>query len=112
MKFYEFDKEYEYYALIAVAENKECPMNIAISGYAEEVEGGIEEYNENYEGSTPTEITEQEALEKYKEATIEGCTTEAKKVAEFYKQIDLGNKLSVKVDDNKYALLLISSELI
>lgn len=112
MKFYEFSKEYEYYALIAVIGSEKYPMAIAIDAYAEEIEGGLEEYNENYEDSTPEEITEQEALERYKKANIEGCTTESEKVTEFYKQIDLGNKLSIKVDDNKYVLLLIDGGLI
>ncbi|WP_160688351.1 hypothetical protein [Clostridium sp. C2-6-12] len=112
MKFYEFNKEYEYYALIAVVENEEYPMDIAIKAYAEEIEGGIEEYNESYEDSTPEEMTEQEALERYKKANIEGCLTEEDKLAEFYKQIDLENKLSISVDDNKYVLLLIDGGLI
>lgn len=111
MKFYEFSKEYEYYALIAVIESEKYPMDIAIKAYAEEVEGGIEEYNENYEDSTPEEITELEAVERYKKANIEGCDTEAAKIINFYEQIDLGNKLSIKVDDNKYVLLLIDGSL-
>lgn len=66
MKFYEFDKEYEYYALIAVIDSEKYPMDVAIKAYAEEIEGGMEEYNKNYEDSTPEEITEQEAIERYK----------------------------------------------
>lgn len=112
MKFYGFDKEYEYSALIAVVENEKYPMDIAIKAYAEEIEGGIEEYEESYKDSTPTEITEEEALERYKKANIEGCSTEAAKIIDFYEQIDLGNKLSIRVGDNKYVLLLIDSGLI
>lgn len=112
MKFYEFKGYYEYYALIAVVESEKYPMATAIEAYAEEIEGGMEEYNENYEDETPEEITEQQALGKYKKADIEGCITEADKLADFYKQIDLGNKLSIRVNDNKYVLLLIDGSLI
>lgn len=111
MKFYEFTGAYEYYALIAVVENEQYPMNVAIKAYAEEIEGGMEEYKENYDDETPNEITEQQALEKYKKVDIEGCITEADKLADFYKQIDLGNKLSIGVNDNKYVLLLIDGSL-
>ncbi len=111
MKFYDFS-DYEYYALIAVVESEQYPMDVAIKAYAEEIEGGMEEYKENYDDETPNEITEQQALEKYKNAEIDGCITEADKLAEFYKQIDLDNKLCVTVDDNKYVLLLIDGSLI
>ncbi|URZ15309.1 hypothetical protein CLFE_013270 [Clostridium felsineum DSM 794] len=110
MKFYEFNKEYEYYALIAVIQGEKYPMDVAIKAYAEENEGGIAEYNESYKDSAPEEITEQEALEEYKKANIEGYITEADKIAEFYKQINSGN--NIKADDNKYVLLLIDGELI
>lgn len=112
MKFYEFKGDYEYYALIGVAESEEFPMATAIEAYAEEIDGGMEEYNENYEDSTPNEITLDEALEIYKKATIEGCNTGASKIIDFYERIDLGNKLSIGVNDNKYVLLLIDGSLI
>lgn len=112
MKFYEFTGDYEYYALIAVVENEQYPMATAIKAYAEDIEGGMEEYKENYDDETPNEITEQEAIEKYKKVDIEGCTTEEDKIADFYKQIDLGNKLSIGVNDNKYVTLLIDGSLL
>ena len=34
MKFYEFEEEYEYYALIAVIESEKYPMDTAIKAYA------------------------------------------------------------------------------
>lgn len=112
MKFYEFEKEYEYYALIAVLESEQHPMDIAIKVYAELIEGGMEEYNKSYEDSNPEEITEEEAIERYIKANIEDCITEEDKLVEFYKQIDLGNNLSINIDDNKYVLLLIDGGLI
>lgn len=107
MKFYEFNN-YEYYALIAVVESEEYPMNIAIKAYIEEVADVESDEKE----STPDEITEEEALERYKKANIEGCNTEAAKIINFYEEIDLGNKLSIGIDDNKYVLLLIDRGLI
>ena len=112
MKFYEFKGDYEYYALIAVAESEQYPMDVAIKAYAEEIEGGIEEYKELYQYETPNEITEEKALEEYKKATIEGCETEEEKIEQFEKEIDLNNKLSIRYYDNRYVLLLIDGSLI
>lgn len=106
MKFYEFN-DYEYYALIAVIESEEYPMDIAIKAYAEEVA----DIEDNEKESTPNEITEEEALEIYKKAKIEGCNTEAAKIIDFYEQIDLGNKLCIRLGDNNYVLLLMDGTL-
>lgn len=103
VKFYEFN-DYEYYALIAVDEKEKYPMDVAIKAYAEEIEGGMEEYNENYEDSTPDEITLDEALERYKKGFIEECNTEASKIIDFYERIDFDK-------EQKYEILLISSDL-
>lgn len=106
MKFYEFNN-YEYYALIAVVESEEYPMDIAIKAYTEEVA----DIEDDEKESTPDERTEEEALERYKKANIEWCNTEAAKIIDFYEQIDLGNKLSIRVDDNNYVLLLMDGTL-
>lgn len=106
MKYYDFS-DYEYYALIGVTESEEYPMNTAMESYEENV-GEFEGYEKEI---APKEITETQALEIYKKANIEGCITEADKAADFYKQIDLTNKLSIRVDDNKYVLLLMDGSL-
>lgn len=107
MKFYEFN-DYGYYALIGVDEKLEYPGDVAIKAYQEEV-ADIDEDEKDF---TPNEITKEQALEQYKHAEIEGCSTEEEKVREFEKQIDLDNKLCVSVDDNKYVLLLIDGSLL
>ena len=99
MKFYDFS-DYEYYALIGVSERETFPMDVAIKAYEEEKE------------LTPTEISKENALEVYKKSNIEGCETEEEKAEQFEKEIDLGNKLSIRYDDNRYVLLLIDGGLV
>ena len=107
MKFYDFS-DYEYYALIGVSEREKFPMDVAIKAYEEEV---AEIYEEEKE-LTPTEISKENALEVYKKSNIEGCETEEEKAEQFEKEIDLGNKLSIRYDDNRYVLLLIDGGLV
>ena len=38
MKYYVFKNNYEYYALIAVSDSEEYPMDVAIKKYAEEID--------------------------------------------------------------------------
>lgn len=107
MKFYDFS-DYEYYALIGVIESEEYPMNTAMEAYEENV-GEFEGYEKEI---APKEITESQALEIYKRANIEGCETDAEKIEEFKKEIDLGNKTCIRIGDNRYVLLLIDGSLI
>lgn len=105
MKYYVFKNNYEYYALIAVSDSEEYPMDVAIKEYAEEIEGGMEEYNESYEFDSPNEITEEEAVEEYKKANFEGIKTDEEKIKEFYKDIN-------EQKNDKCKLLLIDGSLL
>lgn len=105
MKYYVFKNYYEYYALIAVSDSEEYPMDVAIKKYAEEIEGGMEEYNESYEFDSPTEITEEEAVEEYKKANFRGTKTDEEKVKEFYKDIN-------EQKNDKCKLLLVDGSLL
>ena len=106
MKFYDFS-DYEYYALIGVSEKEKVSMDVALEAYMEEV-ADFEEGKE----LIPTEISKEQALEIYKKAVIEGCETEEEKAEQFEKEIDLGNKLSIRFGDNRYVLLLIDGSLL
>ena len=106
MKFYDFS-DYEYYALIAVVESEQYPMDVALEAYAKE----IADFEEEKE-LIPTEISKEQALEIYKKAVVEGCETEEEKAERFEKEIDLNNKLSIRYYDNRYVLLLIDGSLI
>lgn len=112
MKFYEFNDEYEYYAMIGVHEGFKSPMELAIHEYAESIEGGMDEYNENYEGCEPTEITEKEALEEFKKANITGCTTPEEKEKVFYKEIEESKKRIEEGSEEDSILFLIDGSLI
>ena len=104
MKFYKFSRCYEYYALIGVSDKEEFPMEVAIEAYAEEIEGGIEEYKENYtDDDYPEEISEKEAFKEYMYSRIEDCDTLEEKEKSFVKNISR---------DEKYVLLLIDGSLI
>ena len=104
MGFYEFKKGYEYYALfVAKTEEK------AIVGYIDEIEGGTrEEYEEQYENEEPVEITKEEALERYKKANIDGCSTDEEKEKEFNKTLDDFKDC----ENEEYILLLIDGSLL
>lgn len=107
MKYYDFS-DYEYYALIAVVESEEYPMDTAMKAYEENV-GDFEGYEKEI---APKEITEEEALKIYKKATIEDCETDEEKEERFKKEIDLGNKTCIRYGDNNWVLLLIDGSLI
>lgn len=112
MKFYEFEGEYEFYAMIGVHDGFASPMDLAINEYAESIEGGMDEYLEAYEGDKPTEITEKEALESFKKANIEGCTTPEEKEKEFYKEIEESKKRIKEGSEEDSILFLIDGSLI
>lgn len=112
MKFYEFKGEYEFYAMIGVHDGFASPMDLAINEYAEEIEGGMDEYLENYEGDEPVEISEKEALEVFKKANIEGCTTPEEKEKVFYKEIEASKKRIDEGSEEDSILFLIDAELI
>jgi hypothetical protein len=102
IKFYEFNKGYEYYALIGVdAECKE-PMQIAINAYQEE----IADLDEDEKESTPDDVTEEYSLEKYKHGEIEECNTEAAKIIDFYERIEFD-----ELSEQDYVILLMDSNL-
>ena len=107
MKFYDFS-DYEYYALIGVSERETFPMDVALEAYIEEVA----EVDEEEKGILPKEVSKEQALEIYKKAVIKGCETEEEKAEQFEKEIDLGNKLSIRFGDNRYVLLLIDGSLL
>ena len=102
VKFYAFN-DYEYFALIAVDAEEKYPMAVAIEAYKEEVA----DIEDDEEECTPDEISLDEALEKYKKARIEGCNTEADKVSDFYKRIDLDVE-----HEQDYEIMLIDGSLI
>lgn len=100
MKFFEFN-DYEYYALI-VADGEEK----AVLGYEETV---AEIFDEEKELS-PTVITVEKALKRYKRGMIEGCETTGEKIQDFYKTIDNFKEYVSK--GTEYLVLLIDGRLI
>lgn len=100
VKIYAFN-DYDYFALIAVDGGEKYPMAVAIAAYNEE----IAEY-EDEKDNTPDEITLDDAIEIYKKAWIEGCSTEASKIIDFYERIDLDTE-----HEQDYEIMLIDGSL-
>lgn len=96
MKFYEFDKGYQFYALIADESEEK-----AIKHYIGEVEGGSEEeFNQFYGDIKPVEITKDMALEKYIEAEECGILFKFKEdiIKDFENKIKLFNHVVLLID--------------
>ena len=107
MRFYDFSN-YEYYALIGVSEKEKFPMDVALEAYIEEVA----EIEEEEKGLLPKEVSKEQALKIYKKSVIEGCETEEEKTKRFETEIDLNNKLRIRLYNKIYVLLLIDGNLI
>lgn len=103
MKFYEFNGEFEYYALIAADELVSLPRELAINKYKEVIEIEDDEWLEFYGGCKPTEVSKEYALNKYISSEIEGCKTKKEKEKDFYKTIN---------SDSLYCILLVDKQLL
>ena len=107
MRFFEFKQEYEYYALIAVpsVDGNFDSLSTAIETYAENIEGSMEDYNEYYLGCLPSELTIDEAFEKY--ATVGFGDIPKDEISKrFYTMLD-------EIENNGVpAIILIDSDLI
>ena len=103
MKYYEFSEPY--YALIAV-ENKDKPIYTAIKEYDCEI-ADIDD------GFKVSECTKEYALNKYKIAEIENCSTEEEITKEFENLITINEeKYNHKLDGKVVILLLVDRDLI
>ena len=107
MKYYEFS---EPYALIAVVEgNKDTeedkPIYAAIREYDSEI-ANIDS------GFAVSECTREHALNQYKNAEIENCSTEEEKAREFRKLTTINSEKWNQESDGKVILLLVSRDLI
>lgn len=83
IKFFEFNGEFEYYALIKARNEEE-----AIKEYAECVEGDLEEYNENYKDCKPDEVPKEYAKEKYIKSLLDQGEEPEKTAEDFSKDFD------------------------
>lgn len=109
MKFFEFKKGYEYYALIAIPSSCGHPLTQdiqkAILCYAEDIVGDYFDYIDTYSGVLPVEISISKAFEEYKTFGF-GDTPEKEISKKFYTMLD-------KIANNgEPAIILIDSDLI
>lgn len=109
MKFFEFKKGYEYYALIAIPSSCGHPLtrdiNKAILCYATEIVGDYFDYIDIYNGVLPVEIPISKAFEKYKSFWSE-YESECEKYKSFYTMLD------EIANNGEPAIILIDSALI
>lgn len=98
MKFYDFS-DYEYYALIAVSEHEEYPMDAAMDFY----ETYIGEFDEYEKEIAPNEISKYKAYKSYRKA----CKNEFKCVLDMIKAF----QKTINIRDEKCSLVLVDGSL-
>jgi len=96
MNFYEFNN-YEYYGLVLAINEEEAKR-----GY----EDVIADIDESERELSPDIITEEEALEKYKKAEIDGLITEGEKIKDFKETVKNFNKYTSKSKEPFIVLLI------
>lgn len=96
MNFYEFN-DYEYYGLVLATDEESAKQ-----GYVDII-ANIEDDDLN---SHPDIISQEEALERYKEGIIDGLNTVEEKIEDFNGIIDVFKKHSMGCKNTYYVLLM------
>lgn len=101
MKFYEFNK-HEYYGLVLAIDEE-----WAKKGYENEI-AYLEDEEKEF---SPDIISEEQVLEKYKKAKIDGCNTAEEKINDFNGMVD-SFKEYVSKGKEPYMVLLVDGALL